>query len=101
MLFYKGFSSREVEREFQWCTSHHLAHKTNAFCWLSESINSELISKQRFGRTEATFTLYQIAFRSDVKKHLSVLLGTLFSEELLQWRDVFRSASESCAFRIE
>ena len=88
MLFYKGFSSREVEREFQWRTSHHLAHKTNAFCWLSESINSELISKQRFGRTEATLTLYQIASRSDVKNTYPYLLGTLFSKELLQRRDV-------------
>ena len=35
------------------------------------------------------------------KKHLSVyLLGTLFSEELLQRKMLFPSASESCTFRI-
>ena len=39
--------------------------------------------------TKATFTLYRIAFHSDVKKHLYLYhLGTLFSDEILQWRYV-------------
>jgi hypothetical protein len=33
-------------------------------------------------------TLYQTAFRGDVKNTYPYLLGTLFSEELLQQRDV-------------
>jgi hypothetical protein len=36
-----------------------------------------------------TFTLYRIDFHSDVKKHLYLYhLGTLFSDEILQWRYV-------------
>ena len=42
--------------------------------------------------------LHRMAFLSDVKNTYPYLLGTLFSEELLQRRDV-RSASESCTFR--
>jgi hypothetical protein len=37
---------------------------------------------------KATFTPYRIAFRSDAKNTYPYLLGTLFSEELLQLRDV-------------
>jgi hypothetical protein len=36
----------------------------------------------------ATLTLYRIVFRSAVKNTYPYLLGTLFSEELLQRRDV-------------
>jgi hypothetical protein len=38
--------------------------------------------------TEATFTMYRIVFRSDMKNTYPYLLGPLFSEELLQRRDV-------------
>ena len=40
-----------------------------------------------------------IVFRSDVKKHLfNPYLYSLFSQELLQRKVLFRSVSESCTF---
>jgi hypothetical protein len=49
-----------------------------------------------------SFTLYQIAFRIDVKKHIRTFQERYFPRNYCNGKMLFRSSSESCihAFRI-
>jgi hypothetical protein len=46
-----------------------------------------------------TLTLYQIAFRNVVKKHISVPFRNAILRGIFATRDSVSSASESCTFR--
>jgi hypothetical protein len=71
------------------------------------TMEAKLTCMHQYKQPQSTFPLHRIAFRSDVKKVPSIYpyhLGTLFSEELLQRRDVvslsFWSLFSACTFRI-